>query len=281
MDRFELHNLDRASSQLEENFANIFVTILEMIGYSTKAITRKRWREYLARLLQGKDQTLEQLRRKLDLLVRDGALLVIEQINSTVKIVEERTVETATKLDEIRGNTGRIRMGIDLVKDSNQAIVNLLQSQHRVNHDKYLRDVLQPAQSNTDRMEGLLRKRIPGTGNWLHAEPAFQSWLRHEVPVLYICGISGSGKTFLASSITSHLLSRTSNAITQQYNVGFYFVSRDDVYTRTGGFHQVLRDIAWQITSSNSKYADYVSTRCRTTTDIDMLSSAWRALISN
>ena len=42
LDRFELHYLDRTSSQIEENFANVLATILEMLGYSTKAIMRKR-----------------------------------------------------------------------------------------------------------------------------------------------------------------------------------------------------------------------------------------------
>ncbi|KAF2829113.1 hypothetical protein CC86DRAFT_403770 [Ophiobolus disseminans] len=49
MSRFDLHDLENTSPQLEENFANVLATILEMIGYSTKAISRKRWKEYMAR----------------------------------------------------------------------------------------------------------------------------------------------------------------------------------------------------------------------------------------
>jgi hypothetical protein len=75
MDRFELHDLERTSPQIEENFANVLATILELIGYFTKAIMRKRWKEYMARLLQGDDQKMERLRTRLDRLVRDGTSL--------------------------------------------------------------------------------------------------------------------------------------------------------------------------------------------------------------
>jgi hypothetical protein len=47
MDRFELYDLDRTTPQLEENFANVLATVLEMIGLSTKAIIRKSWKEFL------------------------------------------------------------------------------------------------------------------------------------------------------------------------------------------------------------------------------------------
>jgi hypothetical protein len=180
MDRFELHNLERTSPQIEENFANVLATILEMIGYSTKAIMRKRWKEYMARLLQGDDQKMEQLRTRLDRLVRDGTSLVIEQIYTTVNDIGDRTKQTAVQVEDIKGDTSQIGMDIGDMKDTNRTIIDLLQKQHQTKRDNDLYDIIGPAQPNTDKMEAILRDRVSGTGNWLLAEPAFASWLRQK-----------------------------------------------------------------------------------------------------
>jgi hypothetical protein len=47
------------------------------------------------------------------------------------------------------------------------------------------------------------------------------------------------------------------------------------------GFHQALRDVAWQITRVDPRYADHVSSQCRTYTDIETLPSAWRKLFTS
>ncbi|KAF2682295.1 hypothetical protein K458DRAFT_391319 [Lentithecium fluviatile CBS 122367] len=80
MDRFESHNLDRTTPQLEENFTKVLATVLEMIGMSTKAIVRKRWKMYFVKVLKGEDEKIKELRKGLDQLVQHGTSLVVEQM---------------------------------------------------------------------------------------------------------------------------------------------------------------------------------------------------------
>jgi hypothetical protein len=241
----------------------------------------KRWKEYLARLLQGDDQKMEQLRTRLDRLVRDGSTLVVEHIYTSVNDIDDRTKDIKSDTCKI----GKIGVHIDNMKDTSRTMMDLLQKQHRTKHENEndLYDILRPVQPNTDKLEAILRDRISGTGNWLLAEPTFASWLRQEHPLLWICGSPGWGKTFLASSIISLVQSNISGKIGQwqSKSVGFFFLSKNDVHTRIGAFHQGLRDVAWQITRFDPKYTDHVSSQCRSYTDIETLPSAWRKLFAS
>ena len=282
MDRLELHDLDCTSPQLEENFANVLATILEMIGYSAKAIARKRWREYVARMLQGEEQKIEQLRKKLERLVHDGTSLVVEHINTNVIEIVGHTSKTAAKVDEIEDNTRKIGVEVGNVGDTSRMIMDLFQKQHQSKRDTDLYSILRPVQSNTDRMEGILRDRVIGTGKWLHSEPAFQSWIRQDSPLLWICGHPGCGKTFLASSVISLVQSNiiSGDDAWRTSSVGFFYVSKNDRHTRIGGFHQALRDVAWQITRYNPTYARHIASQCHSWADIETLASAWRTLFT-
>jgi len=283
MDRFELHNLDRTTPQLEENFANVLATVLEMIGLSTRAIVRKRWKEYFAKLLKGDDEKVEELRKRLDRLVQDGTALIIEHINNSVITIGDQTAKTGAKVDGLEHTATKIVAGVEDIKDGNKAIMGLLLKQHSANRKNDLYDLLKPVQANTDKLEGILRERVTDTGAWLLNEPYFQSWLRLVEPLLYISGKPGSGKTFLAGSVVSMLQSKISTGSDPWHGtaVGFFFFDKDDVHCRIGGFLQALRDISWQIAQFDPDYADHVSSQCRTWADIETLPSAWRKLFTS
>jgi ABC-type glutathione transport system ATPase component len=51
----------------------------------------------------------------------------------------------------------------------------------------------------------LERKHIAGTGDWLLDLDAFKSWKETDGQVLWLNGISGSGKTILSSSVVEYL----------------------------------------------------------------------------
>jgi hypothetical protein len=60
--------------------------------------------------------------------------------------------------------------------------------------------------------------------------------------------------------------------------VGFFFLGTNNSHTRIGAFQQALRDVAWQISRLDTKYADHVASQCRSVEDIETLPSAWRKL---
>lgn len=159
-------------------------------------------------------------------------------------------------------------------------MMDLLQGQRQTKSDNDIYNLLRPSQPNTDRMEGIIRARVAGTGNWLETEPRFLSWLKRDEPLLWICGTPGCGKTYLASSVVSLIQSNIANSLDGWRNsvIGFFFLRKNNTYTRIGGFHQALRDVAWQITRLDARYATHLAAQCRSSTDIETLSSAWRKL---
>jgi hypothetical protein len=53
-----------------------------------------------------------------------------------------------------------------------------------------------------------LRKRQPGTGQWLLSSTEFEAWLQDRGQTLFCPGIPGGGKTFLTSIVIEHLTNR-------------------------------------------------------------------------
>jgi hypothetical protein len=56
-----------------------------------------------------------------------------------------------------------------------------------------------------------IRRRQPGTGQWLLDSPEFQTWLNTENQTLFCPGIPGAGKTILTSIVVEELTTRFSN----------------------------------------------------------------------
>ncbi|KAL1597878.1 hypothetical protein SLS60_008365 [Paraconiothyrium brasiliense] len=282
MDRFELHDIDRITPQLEENYANVLATVLEMIAISTKAIERKRWKEYMLKILKGHDEQMSQLRKRLDQLVRDATSLVVEQINSSVGRIEAQSTSTNVHIERLGNHTKHIGLDVLDIKDSSREIMDILLQQHSTKRENDLYDILKPTQTNADRMEEISRQRVPDTGAWLLEEPAFQSWLQGSEPLLWICGSPGSGKTYLASSAITMLQAKSAGAADgwRSTAAGFFFFNKSEVGCMIGGFHQALRDVAWQITRFNADYTDHVTSQCRSWADIETVPSAWRKLIT-
>ncbi|KAK6506061.1 hypothetical protein TWF506_010985 [Arthrobotrys conoides] len=58
----------------------------------------------------------------------------------------------------------------------------------------------------TPQQNDLIRRREPGTGQWLLDSPQFQKWRDHKSRTLFCPGIPGAGKTILASIVIDSLI---------------------------------------------------------------------------
>ena len=59
-----------------------------------------------------------------------------------------------------------------------------------------------------------IRRRQPGTGQWLLDSPEFQTWLKTDKQTLFCPGIPGAGKTILTSIVVEELTTQFSNDLT-------------------------------------------------------------------
>ncbi|KAF2791191.1 hypothetical protein K505DRAFT_281236 [Melanomma pulvis-pyrius CBS 109.77] len=271
------------STELEENFASVLATVLVMIAYFTKSIRRGRLRELIARFLMGEDQKLKSLQQDLDQYVKHGAELVLIEIKNSMNCIGDQTTKTSAQVEDIGHRTKKIDVSVENVKDNTLAIMDLIQQQHHSKRDDDLYDILKPTQSPENKLASIQRTRVSGTGDWLQSEPLFQRWLRQDESLLWIAGNPGSGKTFLATAVVSSLLNEAArrNGSGHDTSVGFFFFDKTGPYNRVGGFHQALKDVAWQISRVNTDYADHISSQCRSWADVDTTHSAWRKLFTS
>jgi hypothetical protein len=96
--------------------------------------------------------------------------------------------------------------------DVQQGINELLRGHHDEEHDTILNWLTRidyaPQQND------YIRRRQPGTGQWLLDSAEFQTWLHTGKQTLFCPGIPGAGKTILTSIVVNDLCNRFRNDIT-------------------------------------------------------------------
>lgn len=78
---------------------------------------------------------------------------------------------------------------------------------HRNQVDKAILEWLTPVEYHS-RLNDLISKRQPGTGEWLLNSEGFKTWLNTSKMTLFCPGIPGAGKTFLTSIVIEALYER-------------------------------------------------------------------------
>jgi ankyrin repeat protein len=92
--------------------------------------------------------------------------------------------------------------------------------------------------------------RVSGTCEWIRKEPNYQQWLEGSIPLLWICGGPGKGKTMLSVFLVEEL--------EQKKSVIYYFCTNED--ERRNNASAVLRSLLWQITRIHPDLAQHFLT---------------------
>jgi hypothetical protein len=103
-----------------------------------------------------------------------------------------------------------------------------------------------------DRQRLIDRKgeRVPGTCEWILTDQTYQSWLRDDPGLLWICGCPGKGKTMMSIFITQTLERQNSDDII------YYFCNSEDDRSSTSA--AILRALIWQIMAKRPELAHLV-----------------------
>jgi hypothetical protein len=94
--------------------------------------------------------------------------------------------------------------------DRNEALIETMRYKLKYDEDIKVLDWLTLVDYGPQQTD-YLKRRQPGTGQWLLDSPKFQTWLNIENQTLFCPGIPGSGKTILTSIIVEELSRRFSN----------------------------------------------------------------------
>lgn len=147
-------------------------------------------------------------------------------------------------------------------------------------HQK-VKQVLRPSVTAQDWYDRISKSRVPGTGDWIRGEDFFLAWIEKNIPVLWVSGNPGAGKSYLSSNIISFLRDQHPQGVQHpsHVSVGYFFFKDDNPKTRS--FHQALCDMAYQISQNDPIYEKHVAAYCDSSEDIETIQSAWRTLFVN
>lgn len=91
-------------------------------------------------------------------------------------------------------------------------------------------------------------KKVDGTCEWIMRNSEYQSWLRGDMELLWICGGPGKGKTMMSIFLTQEL--------EKQNHTIYFFCQADSEKRRTAPY--VLRSLLWQLVAKQPKLSDHL-----------------------
>ena len=279
--RLQVYDRQTISPQLRIKLAEVLATLVEVFALARRSIKRGRTIGYLHNVTLGADKDIQKSMDKLSKLTQGEDRLVGAETHNEVsrqgKTIDGITATlSSTHLEVVQSRTEN--------REMKQEIVMLLKSSRStVQEDEIgsrdgIKAVLQPSVNPQDTFDKIKKERLPGTGDWICDESLFKSWVNKTIPVLWISGIPGAGKSFLSSVMISYLKEQFPSGVHNgaQVSVGYFFFK--DSNPRMRSFHQALRDLAFQISQNDSVYAQYLKAACGSFSDIETLESAWRTL---
>lgn len=292
--RLSVYNREQISDELSAQLSEVLVTLIEIFALSRKAIKGGRVLAYAKNVIGSNDKIQAAVGKLAKLTETEDRLVGAETLTETKKTgraVNEVAV-TLTATNVTVEETGVIvgQMGLNVI-EMNEKMENLMhavnetRNETKVEQDKgnqnNLKKILQPSVTAQDWYDKINKSRVVGTGDWIRAENFFRAWIEKSIPVLWVSGNPGAGKSYLSSNIISFLRDQHPQGVQHpsHVSVGYFFFKDDNPKTRS--FHQALCDLAYQISQNDPVYAKYVAANCDSVEDIKTLRSAWRVLFVN
>ncbi|KAH1702959.1 hypothetical protein KXX24_007291 [Aspergillus fumigatus] len=293
--RLKAYGREQISEDLSDKLSDILTTLVEIFALSTKAIKRGRLLKFTRNILLGTDDAIKEAVDKLDKLTKVEASLVgaetLVEAKRTGRVVDTlQTTVTSTNVTVQETGKAVNQMTVQ-VTEVHEMLGNLLiatngKDEKHGDTAKSQRDlvrkILQPSATDSaqDWYDRISKTRVPGTGDWVRHEDVFQGWLARDLPVMFVSGNPGAGKSYLSSSIITFLKDQYPQGVQHPSHVSIaYFFFKDD-NPATRSFHQALRDLAHQISNNDPAYEKYLAA-LGDYGSVRTLESAWRTLFVN
>ncbi|KAL4963388.1 uncharacterized protein BDV14DRAFT_201803 [Aspergillus stella-maris] len=245
------------SKQLRHKLTDILVAMLEIFAFSRHQIEKGRLRSFGKNFILGNDEGQAMI-SKLNILMDSETALV--------------SAETLTEVKMTNNTIKRVNSNIATL---NQHMGNLALSQTQAyqTQEKESR-----AHFADDRYNAIKRNRLPGTGDWIREEKTFRDWIKGDYPLVWVTGIPGAGKTYLASNIITYLTEMFPQNVQHpsHVSVAYFFFKDDDLKSRS--LHQALCNISFKIAQNDPVYQKHILSGVDFRDDIATLPSLWQKL---
>ena len=133
-----------------------------------------------------------------------------------------------------------------------------------------------PAASAVDNIYSLqLRTLLKGSGTWLEKESLFDLWMHQRLPILWIFGGPGVGKSFLSTWLINYLLARHGPLSTYPsgISVGYFFIKENNDILRNPNI--IFKTLAWQIQQNDQEFKRHVIATCQQNRNVARAEDTW------
>ncbi len=230
-DRLDEYLKGNIDYKLRKVVIKLLCSLLDVFCEAEAVIRRGRGKEMMRRVI-GKENKIQKALDQLDEMVRTETALIMAKTYATTQRIDEKA-----EADRHR----------ELLR---QALCTDAAGDNEVFH------------------AGIESSRIKLSGDWLLKERLFNKWVRMEFPVLWILGKPGTGKTYLASRVISHL---------RQSSVASYFYIREGMNTQHTP-EVILKTIANQIAGLHDAYRTLAIAVCKNDKSLLSPNSIWDSL---
>lgn len=266
-DRLNLYRQNDIDAVLAKKISAILTCLLKVIGRCETLITRGRFRHYLQIVFLVKDEKTKK---------------ILEEMNESLD-KEQRYVVAATYASQKTTETG-VKMLAQTTAETQRGIVSavhLLEDSrdHEIAKDERLlvqRSLELPAADRTlELFEEFRSKFLKGTANWLCKEILFTAWTEQKIPILWIFGGPGSGKSFLATWTIEHLHTLYGEYQTDSsgVSVAYFYIRENEQQLRDA--NTILKTLAWQISECDPSFKRHAVNVCSSKKKIISAEQTW------
>ncbi|SMR50761.1 unnamed protein product [Zymoseptoria tritici ST99CH_1E4] len=254
--RLAVYNQEDLSRELQYKLAEILTTVSEVFARSTKVVKEgvlHRMKAFGKNLLLGLMTRLEKL------------------TSSEDRLVGAEKLEMSLTQNQMAHGVGQILNALEDTKGK-------VKQEHDVKYMETINRVLKPSVSPQERFDEIRREHIEHSGDWICSEEAFTARVTGQAPILWISGMSGSGKSFLTYTMIDHIKTKFADeeGSAGRTSVGFTFFRDNKDQTRS--FEQAPRDVAFQLAQTDESYAKHICECVYNESDVATIRSAWQRL---
>ncbi|KAK6523047.1 hypothetical protein TWF281_002469 [Arthrobotrys megalospora] len=282
--RLEDYIVGGFDKRLEGKITAILTFFIKVIGKSEKLILKGRFRFYLDRAFLGADDATKGMLDELNRLIKTEQQKVASSTYASVKVIQRDMATNHAALQEgIEAAEEGIRKDIAATGESlKNDIANFYkESVSRADEQKLEETLKVPTLARTVELYGEFKRRLlPGTGAWLRKDAIYNSWVTGEIPLLFIVGEPGSGKSHLATTIIDEIQERSSRNKTEgptgHTPTAFFFIRESD--TQLLNVNDMLKTIAYQIIESDPFFRRHAIEVCKSSWNTMTAENTWKNL---
>lgn len=207
-------------------------------------------------------------------------------LNSQEAVTASRSTLNVTQ--KIQGQVSQVQTQ---VKDMHSAAMKEKEAHEQNHSDSVIKNALGYGRDIvpiwTNRYRDYMKERLPSTGKWIFEDPMFVRWKKGQsgANILAITGSSGTGKSFLATSIIQHFIHRagSAEAAGTRASAAFYFLERDEVKAiqSANNIDDVAKSLVWQFCLADGRYKRSAAGICREHQTLDVAAISRRLIFEN